>query len=214
MMPTVVWILPLALKMPPPPWRDPRIHNFGNHGLGGAIHAAVAPFATRAIDRLAYKGYDVRQLLRSDTLTSTVDLGCGTGVSTSASGIGVDASREMLVVARACNPNATFHRGLAEKWGEADAYTRVTCSFVLHEQPKARRVRILKNAYRISNDHVMIMDIHPSYKPSFMMKTGEPFVEDYLRHIEEEIDDLFGDRVVTTTHCDERVVLFRITKTR
>ena len=29
---------------------DPRIHNFGNIGLGGRIHSLLAPYATKLID--------------------------------------------------------------------------------------------------------------------------------------------------------------------
>jgi len=41
-------------------WFDKRIHTFGNVGLGGAIHAAMAPIATKIIDIKAYDGIDVR----------------------------------------------------------------------------------------------------------------------------------------------------------
>ena len=37
-------------------WFNPSIHNFGNIGVGGRLHAHVAKFATRSIDRLAYGG--------------------------------------------------------------------------------------------------------------------------------------------------------------
>jgi hypothetical protein len=32
-------------------WEDPRIHNMGNGGWRGALHALVVPIATHAIDR-------------------------------------------------------------------------------------------------------------------------------------------------------------------
>ena len=34
---------------------DPRIHNFGNVGIGGRFYASVARPVTRIIDRIAYK---------------------------------------------------------------------------------------------------------------------------------------------------------------
>ena len=199
------------------PWKHPHIHNFGNHGLGGAIHASVAPVATRLIDTLAYKGRDIRALLRvdDDADASTVDLGCGVGFSTSLHGVGVDASNEMLAVARCRKPQATFVRGLAERWGETGAYSRVTVSFLLHEQPQRRRLRILRNAFRISSDEVLVMDIHPSYKPSYTMRMGEPYVDEYLANIERDVMMLFGEiaaDVSVTTHCDDRVVLYTIKK--
>jgi hypothetical protein len=36
-------------------WFNNRIHTFGNTGMLGALHAAVAPMATKMIDDLAYK---------------------------------------------------------------------------------------------------------------------------------------------------------------
>ena len=41
-------------------WFDERIHTLGNHGFGGAIHAALAPLSTKIIDLAAYRGEDVR----------------------------------------------------------------------------------------------------------------------------------------------------------
>ena len=46
--------------MPSEYWFDNRIHSFGNTGLLGGFHAAVAPLATKLIDNSAYDGEDVR----------------------------------------------------------------------------------------------------------------------------------------------------------
>ena len=190
-----------------PAWRDPH-PQLCNHGVGA--RCISLRLATRLIDQLAYDGYDVRSLLHTDGDESSVDLGCGVGFSTSAGGVGVDASREMLQVARARRPDATFVRGLAERWGRDGDFARATCAFLLHEQPRERRRRILKNAYRICSRELLVMDIHPTYTPSFMMKTGEPYVEDYLRHIEADVAAF--DRVLVTSHCDDRVVLYTQSK--
>ena len=48
-------------------WYDPRIHNFGNVGFLGAIHAVLAPISTKVIDELAYDGQDIRSIV-SETL--------------------------------------------------------------------------------------------------------------------------------------------------
>jgi hypothetical protein len=42
-------------------WFNAKIHTLGNTGMMGALHAAVAPFATKMIDDVAYEGVDVRQ---------------------------------------------------------------------------------------------------------------------------------------------------------
>lgn len=65
-------------------------------------------------------------------------------------------------------------------------------SFLLHEQPRERRVRILQNARRISTGRVLVLDVHPEYRPSRAMLSGEPFLLDFLSHIEGEMADVFG----------------------
>ena len=56
---------------------DPRIHNFGNVGLGGRMHAMLSPIAERVIDVVAYDGEDVRTSLHARLGAETVvDLGC------------------------------------------------------------------------------------------------------------------------------------------
>jgi ubiquinone/menaquinone biosynthesis C-methylase UbiE len=97
-------------------WSRPDIHTFGNMGLGGAFHAALAPLATKIIDWKAYDGVDVRKSISRElrTLFGTgarvVDLCCGVGMSTRALEaeffdaefvVGVDTSSEMLSMARA-----------------------------------------------------------------------------------------------------------------
>ena len=48
-----------------PYWHDERIRQFGNTGLGGWLHALVAPLATRIIDATSYSGVDVRALVEA-----------------------------------------------------------------------------------------------------------------------------------------------------
>lgn len=198
----------------PPPWKNPRIHNFGNHGFLGAVHAALAPFATYLIDQVAYEGYDVRQVLRRDAPPNTLDLGSGVGLSTSPKGIGVDASREMIEMAQFLHRDSTFVRGLAETYGTANTYPRVTCAFLLHEQPQDRRRRILRNALRVTSREVLVMDIHPSYEPSWMMKTGEPYIDDYLAHNDADVVAAAAQasaHLETVTLCNGRVILYNMT---
>lgn len=191
-----------------PPWKDPRIHNFGNHGVSGFVHALVAQPATKIIDLLAYNNINVRNILHTE---DSVDLGCGVGLSTSPGQIGVDSSKEMLQIAKYLHPSCKFYRGLAEKWGSENMTKCVSISFMLHEQDRNRRIKILKNAYRICKNYILIMDIHPSYKPSELMKTGEPYISNYLNNIESEILYLF-EKVNKTELISDRVIMWNITK--
>lgn len=97
-------------------WHDSRIHSLGNIGIGGAVHAALAPMSTKLIDVLAYNGTDIRQLV-SEELSQKIkssnarvlDLCCGVGISTRAlrsafpgaqTVIGVDTSSQMISMAQ------------------------------------------------------------------------------------------------------------------
>ena len=42
---------------------DPRIHNFGNTGVGGRIHTELAHTFTRLIDHCVYDYFDIRKSL-------------------------------------------------------------------------------------------------------------------------------------------------------
>jgi hypothetical protein len=42
-------------------WFNAKIHSLGNTGFTGAIHAAMAPVATKMIDNVAYDGVNVRE---------------------------------------------------------------------------------------------------------------------------------------------------------
>ena len=190
----MVWALAvLALQASAfvPYWRDPRIHNMGNVGLGGGIHAAMAPFATHMIDRIAYGGVDVRSsILEEHTRAAddVVDFGCGTGFSTTQAGTGVDASSQMLSIAKWVHPTKRFVSGNIEAWGAPASHDVVTIMFVLHEVPRSARRRILRNAIQVAKRKVVVADIIPTYKPSRTMLMGEPFVLDYLEHIDEDVD--------------------------
>lgn len=195
--------------------RHPQMHTLGNVGVGGQVHACVAPVATTVIDQLAYGGRNVRKFLHEELPDgSVIDLGCGTGKSTPSGGLGVDTSKEMLHVARvlaaASSNNKTFVRGNAETFGEDDQYDVALLFFVLHEAPGDARLRLLHNALRIARV-VWVADIAPGYTPSDTMLAGEPYVLSYLRNIEWEVSE--SARVNNCTlsvahHATGRVVVF------
>ena len=45
-------------------WFNQKIHTLGNTGFTGAFHAAIAPLSTYMIDALAYKGVNIRHMVR------------------------------------------------------------------------------------------------------------------------------------------------------
>ncbi len=196
--------------------RDHRIHNLGNVGFGGFLHASLAPFATYVIDNCAYNGVDIRQKILEehvDSSDSVVDLGCGTGLSTPSGGTGVDTSVEMLQVAKAYYPRKKFVHGNAETFGEEKEFDTSLLFYVLHEAPSDARFRLINNALRVASSKTIIADISPAYRPSQMMLRGEPYILSYLRSIEWEVKGsagAFGRSVKRESYADGRVVVFII----
>eukprot|EP00985_Skeletonema_marinoi_P018596 scaffold10417_cov137-Skeletonema_marinoi.AAC.20 len=115
-------------------WSRPDIHTFGNMGFGGAIHAAMAPFATKMIDVKAYGGQDVRKLISEELRVKldvdgarVCDLCCGVGISTRALGkafhdaeliVGVDTSPEMISMAKAISSHEQGVRSVLARHNE------------------------------------------------------------------------------------------------
>ena len=93
----------------------------------------------------------------------------------------------MIAMARCRRGDADFVVANAEDFGHADAYDVATIMFALHEMPAAGRAAVLQNALRIARSGVLIVDIAPHYTPSDTMRSGEPYVDDYLRHIDDEV---------------------------
>lgn len=173
-------------------WRDPRIHQLGNHGWKGALHASLALPATYLINSLSYGGEDVRRMAQEEHVGggSVVDLGCGVGMSTREGGVGVDASEEMVRVGKKLFPGKELVVGNAEWFGEEGMCDVCTSFFLLHEAPPSARGRIVRNAARIAREKVVVLDISPDKMPSRWMLEGEPYLEGYLSSIEEEMRSL------------------------
>ncbi len=60
--------------------------------------------------------------------------------------------------------------------------------YAMHEMPQAARRRVLRNAMRLARDSVLIVDIWPGFEPTPMMLSGEPYVLDYLKNMESDIE--------------------------
>lgn len=177
----------VSLKQPY--WYNPVIHNLGNTGFLGNIHAISTPCITRFIDDHAYSGIDVRKKIYDDTTGTVCDLCCGTGFSTKPGNTGVDTSKEMLRFANFYNPGSRYLFGNAETFGKDREFDTVTCMFAFHEIPEEGHRKILNNALRISKNKVIIVDISTDYKPSRLMLAGEPYTLDYLKNMNELMEN-------------------------
>jgi len=184
----------------------PRIHNLGNVGYWGSVHASGAQFVTDLIDVVAYGGKNMRKELAEGMATlfpathKVLEVGCGVGTLTQhlASHFdfveAVDTSEEMLEVAR-----KREHKGVTySKKNGADVtdldFDIAVCCMVFHELPKVAHVAILHSLIAATTGDVLIVDIDPSYTPSFMMLAGEPYVPSYLEHIENTISEVCEEK--------------------
>ncbi|KAL1495390.1 hypothetical protein AB1Y20_016759 [Prymnesium parvum] len=167
-------------------WDDPRIHNFGNVGWRGLLHAMVVPVATHAIDQLAYAGVDVRRVVHDSFVRERLSAAVKSPPPPRRL-VGVDTSEQMLALARLRRPEAEFVRGNAEVWGEARCCDVASVMYAMHEMPRGARRRVLRNALRLARARVLVVDIWPGFKPTPMMLSGEPYVLDYLKNIDSDV---------------------------
>lgn len=172
-----------------PYWFNPNIHNLGNIGIGGRIHAELAKVATITIDNLRYHGKNIRQeIYEKYSDYKILDMCCGVGISTPPGGIGIDTSMEMLKVARR-DKNKEFYCANAENFNPNREIDIVTCMFSFHEMPLEGQKRVKENAEKLAKQEVIIVDISASYSPKAIMLSGEPYLMDYLNNIDNLLED-------------------------
>ena len=202
-------ILILAWKFPinnfnKPYYFDNRIHNIGNIGFGGWIHAEMSPFTIKLIDMIRYDGNNIREKIMIDYEKSFIkefkkkpkilDLCCGVGVSTLLNQTGVDSSLQMINKAKSIRNLKNLHYrngkkvhtrfkvGNAEIYGNNNEFDCVSVMFAMHEMPGYAHKNIINNCKRISKYNIVIVDISPNYSPSDIMLAGEPYLINYLKN--------------------------------
>ena len=197
---------------------DSRIHNFGNIGLGGQLHALLAPHATTLIDNKCYNSVNIRHKILSnynqkfynnyERLPKLIDLCCGTGTSTAINQLGIDTSEAMLSKAKLSKAKLSkaklskatnikqslytqtkFLKGNAENYGQLKEFDTATLMFAFHEMPNYAHHKIIKNAKRITKHAIIIVDISPTYSPSPLMLSGEPYLLNYKATIQKLLTD-------------------------
>ena len=194
-----------VLSLNVPYYYNPNIHNFGNIGFRGKIHANLANQATKIIDNIRYDGKNIRSLIYEPYFKNNktiLDLCCGVGISTPPGQMGVDTSKEMLEVAKKNNKNSKFYFGNAETFRPKKDIDIVTCMFAFHEIPLDAQIRIINNALYIAKEEFIIVDIAPNYKkknPPPIMLSGEPYLMDYLNNINDILYD-FEETIVVPNH--------------
>ena len=195
-------LLIFILGFSPPYYYNKDIHNMGNIGVKGNIHAVLAPLFTKIIDYKAYGGVNVREEIYNNLDGNVLDLCCGTGYSTKPGSVGIDTSLEMIRFAKYYNPQSTYLFGNAENYGEDKTFDIVTCMFAFHEMPNYAHKNIIKNAIRISKKKVIIVDISTNYTPSKLMLSGEPYLLNYLKTMDSVLC-YFDKETIVENHVDK-----------
>ena len=170
-----------------PYWNNRNIHNLGNTGALGNLHAMTAPIMTKFIDRAAYGGRNIREEVYNTFEGDVLDMCCGTGFSTKPGSVGIDTSMEMLRFSKIFNPGSEYLYGNAERFGKDDEFDIVSIMFAFHEMPTSAHQKIIKNAIRVARKKVVVVDISKDYKPSRGMLAGEPYLLNYLDNFEKTI---------------------------
>ena len=201
--------LSLNINIDRPYYYDRRIHNLGNLGFSGMIHAESALLSTWVIDRIRYNGINIRKEIMDEYKNDKIlDLCCGIGVSTLDNNMGVDTSPEMLKVARRINreqnTNKQFYLANAENFKPKQEFDIVSCMFAFHEMPLYAHNRIIENALKIARREVIVVDIASDYKPKEIMLSGEPYLIDYMSTIDNTLS-YFNK----TVYIDEHVNIWK-----
>lgn len=190
-----------------PYYFDDRIHNMGNVGFGGWVHAELSTLATKMIDNIRYDGIDIRQhviknyenlyIEERKIKPKIIDMCCGVGISTLINQTGIDTSIQMINKAKSIRNSKNLHMrngrkihtkykvGNAEFYGEDNEFDCVTIMFAMHEMPEYAHRKIIRNCKRISKYNIIIVDISPNYNPSKIMLAGEPYLSDYLKNFDD-----------------------------
>jgi len=185
-------------------YMDPRIHSLGNHGIGGKVHSLLSPIFTKLIDKVAYKGVDIRkQVIESyDKNLKKLDLCCGVGFSTPLeNSIGVDSSYEMIKMARKLFPEKEFILGNAENYTPDYKVDITTIFFGFHEIPQFARLNIINKMQKYTKKEIIIVDISPEYKPSKSMLYGEPYLLEYKENIDYDLKK-FNKEILISGHVN------------
>lgn len=181
----------------------PAIHNFGNIGFLGRIHAKSARIATFIIDRVAYDGRNMRRevsnmlRLNHSKDARVLEVGCGVGTLTQellhvgfTNITALDTSGVMIEAARIAVPGPSY---LVKNVVDTNIACDVAIvSMVLHEMPQVAHVETIEVLAKCIAFHgeIWLIDIDPNYTPSTSMISGEPYVQDYLENIEETISNV------------------------
>lgn len=178
----------LILSPNVPYWNNRNIHNLGNTGPLGNLHAMTAPIMTKFIDHVAYGGRNIREEVYNTFEGDVLDMCCGTGFSTKPGNIGIDTSLEMLRFSKILNPGSEYTYGNVETYGKDDEFDVVSIMFAFHEMPTSAHEKIIRNAIRVARKKVVIVDISKDYNPTKVMLSGEPYLLNYLDNFENTIE--------------------------
>ena len=203
-----------------PYWDNPQIHYLGNTGIGGRIHSFLAEPFNSILEHKTYNGMNVRNMAFEhvkDMLYPNIplricDVCCGTGISTRAGHdvfpeshiIGIDTSLEMLDM---CDNSVIYKNENAEDFSYQEKFDVISVMFALHEIPRSARIEIIDNIkcnLKIGGICI-ILDISPEYIVTPMMRGGEPYVDEYVNNIRDDLCE-FNEETIVDGHLSRWIL--------
>lgn len=153
-------------------------------------------------------GQDVLSLIEPDEVKKVIDLGCGTGVLTNELAsrgwdvIGLDASDEMLAIARVNYPSLKFMKADAADFVLDEKVDVVFSNAVLHWIDKAQQPKMMKCVYDVLNPcgqfvfemggkgnnkliHPLLAKLFAKYGYEYVMPFYFPSIGEYATLLEE-----------------------------
>ena len=203
-----------------PYWKNPQIHYLGNTGIGGRIHSVLAEPFNAILEHKTYNGTNVRKMAFERVKTiihpsipqRICDVCCGTGISTRAGHdvfpesdiIGLDTSLEMINM---CDDSICYKNDNAEYFSYREKFDVISIMFALHEIPRKARIGIIKNAKRNLKigGICLILDISPEYIVTPMMRGGEPYVDEYVQNIRDDLCE-FKEETIVNGHLSRWIL--------
>jgi len=114
----------------------------------------------------------------------------------------IERQMHIFKTAATCSFAAAMKKGRARYFNAnaestpfpSESFDIVTVMYGFHEIPFQGRRRILKEAHRVLQPGgvLAVIDISPDYEPNESMLAGEPYVLEYQKNINEQLDNVKG----------------------
>jgi SAM-dependent methyltransferase len=100
-----------------------------------------------------------------------------------------------------CDNSICYKNENAEYFSYREKFDVISVMFALHEIPRKARICIIENIKRNLNvgGICIILDISPEYIVTPMMRGGEPYVDEYVHNIRDDLYE-FKEETIVDNH--------------